>query len=74
MKKLEIIKFLNESSFTKGGIFDYFEEIDIESGRTIYLSLDENFIEIFDDDCKKAISFKEFIEIYNKSELSRICY
>jgi len=75
MNKNDIITFLNvKSSFTKGGIFDYFEEIDIKESIVIYLSVNDNDITInINNDCVKTVSFIEFIKLYNNSELNNIC-
>jgi hypothetical protein len=73
MTKLEFIKFLDKSSFIKGGIYDYFEEIDIKFGKTIYLLVNNNVNIIFDD-CNITISFDKFIKLYNNILLTELCY
>jgi hypothetical protein len=73
MTKSEFIKFLDKSSFIKGGIYDYFEEIDIKYNTTIYLSVNNDDVNIISDDCNVTISFDEFVKIYNNVSLTDLC-
>ena len=69
MTKLEIITFLNGSNFVEGGVYSYFRK---ENGGIVYLILNETDIEVLINDCKKTLTFTEFVEKYNDNTLYEV--